>query len=114
MNAIKNQVTLLGHIGKDIDFRTIGEKNGLSQFSLATNESYKNNKGEYVESTQWHNIKAWGKTAEIMRDVLKKGDEVMVRGKIAYNNYEDKEGIKRYSTDIIVQDFLKINKNKAA
>jgi len=49
-----------------------------------------------------------------MRDVLKKGDEVMVRGKIAYNNYEDKEGIKRYSTDIIVQDFLKINKNKAA
>lgn len=114
MNALKNQVTLVGNIGKEIDFRTIGEKSSLAQFSLATNESYKNNKGELVQNTDWHNVKAWGKTAEIMRDVLAKGDEVMVRGKISYRNYEDKDGAKRYITEIIVQEFLKITKTKAA
>lgn len=114
MNALKNQVTLVGNIGKDIDFRTIGDNSALSQFSLATNDYYKNNKGELVQNTDWHNVKAWGKTAQLMKDVLTKGDEVMVRGKISYRNYEDKDGNKRYLTEIVVQEFLKLTKPKAA
>ncbi len=111
---MKNQVTLVGNIGKDIDFRTIGEDKSVAQFTLATNESFKNKKGEYVQNTEWHNLKAWGRTAELIRDVLKKGDEVMVQGKITYRNYEDKEGLKRYLTEIVIDQFLKMNRTKAA
>lgn len=114
MNALKNQVTLIGHVGKAVDFRTIGDDKSLSQFSLATNESYRNAKGELVENTEWHNIKAWGKTAQLMNDFVKKGDMVMVHGKITYRSYEDAQGVKRYITEIVANEFFKMNKTKAA
>ena len=74
--------------------------------SIATNESYKNAKGELVKETQWHNLIAWGKTAEIIEKYLKKGSEVAVEGKLIKRNYTDKEGLKRYVTEIHINDFL--------
>ncbi len=78
--------------------------------SIATNESYKNAKGEYVKQTQWHNLVAWGKTAEIIEKILDKGSEVAIEGKLINRNYTDKEGVKRYITEIEVNELLLLNK----
>ncbi len=110
MNALKNQVTLIGNIGKDVELRTVGDNRSLSTITLATNEYYKNNKGELIKETHWHNIKAWGKLAETMNNILSKGDEVMVQGKLTYRSFENKEGNKQYVTEIIVNEFLKMTK----
>ncbi|MCL4123048.1 UNVERIFIED_CONTAM: hypothetical protein GTU68_040397 [Idotea baltica] len=110
MNALKNQVTLIGNIGKDVELRTVGEKRFLASITLATNEYYKNNKGELIKETQWHNLKAWGKLADTMNNILSKGDEVMIQGKLTYRSYENKEGNKQYVTEIIISEFLKMTK----
>ena len=81
---------------------------------MATNETYKNQKGEKVEETQWHNIVAWGKTAELMEQLLAKGKEVMVEGKLTSRSYEDKEGNKRYITEVVAQEFLLLGAKQAA
>ncbi len=112
MNALKNQVTLIGNLGKDIDFRTVGDNRSLALLTIATNEYYKNNKGELIKETQWHNVKAWGKTAENMSNLLSKGDEVMVQGKLTYRTYEDNDGKKHYITEVIISDFLKLTRAK--
>jgi single-strand DNA-binding protein len=85
----------------------------MARFSLATSESYKNDKGERVEETQWHNLIAWGKTAEIAGKYLSKGKEVAVEGKLVTRQYTDKDGNKRYTTEIVVNDLLLIG-NKPA
>ena len=82
--------------------------------SIATNETYKNAKGEKVTETQWHNLIAWGKTAGIIEKYLTKGSEVAVEGKLINRNYVDKEGVKRYVTEIQVNELLMIGGNKAA
>ena len=114
MNALKYQVTLVGHLGKDVDFRTVGDNRSLAQLTLATNEYYKNNKGELIKDTQWHNIKSWGKTADLMNQILKKGDEVMVQGKLTYRSYEDGDGKKQYVTEVVISEFMKLTRNKEA
>ena len=108
MNTIRNSITLIGNLGKDPESKKLSNGTFLSTFSIATNEVYKNNKGDKVTDTQWHNCIAWGKTAEIIKDLLKKGKEVVVRGKLTYSNYEDKNGIKRYTPQIIVNEFVLI------
>ncbi|MFT6808125.1 MAG: single-strand DNA-binding protein [Saprospiraceae bacterium] len=110
MNALKNQVTLIGNIGKDVELRTVGDNRSLSTITLATNEYYKNNKGELIKETQWHNLKAWGKLADTMSNILSKGDEVMIQGKLTYRSFENKEGNKQYVTEIVVSEFLKMTK----
>ena len=110
MNALKNQVTLIGNIGKDVELKTVGDNRSLAIIALATNEYYKNNKGELIKETQWHNIKAWGKIAETMSNILSKGDEIMIQGKLTYSSFENKEGNKQYVTEIIVSEFLKMTK----
>lgn len=112
MNALKNQVTLIGNIGKDVDFRTVGDNRSMAMITLATNEYYKNNKGELIKDTQWHNIKAWGKTAELMNNICKKGDEIMIQGKLTYHSYENKDGQKQYITEVIANEFLKMTKKE--
>jgi single-strand DNA-binding protein len=92
---------------KDLDG---GKK--LAKVSIATNETYKNSKGERVTETQWHNLIAWGKTAEIVEKFLKKGSEVAVEGKLINRNYTDKEGIKRYVTEIEVNELLMLDAKK--
>ncbi|MES2394721.1 MAG: single-stranded DNA-binding protein [Bacteroidota bacterium] len=78
----------------------------MAKMSIATNESYKNAKGELVKETQWHNLIAWGKTAEIIEKYLKKGSEVAIDGKLINSNYTDKDGVKRYVTEIEVNEVL--------
>lgn len=105
MNNIKNSVLLIGNLGKDPELKKLDNGNSVVKFSLATNESYKNNKGDKVKTTQWHNCVAWGKTAELINTLLKKGKEIAARGKISYTNYEDKNGQVRYSTEIVINEF---------
>ncbi len=106
MNALRNKVQLIGNLGMDPEVKSLDGGKKLAKVSLATNETYKNAKGERVTETQWHNLIAWGKTAEIVEKFLKKGSEVAVEGKLINRNYTDKEGIKRYVTEIEVSEVL--------
>lgn len=110
MNALRNQVTLIGNLGSDIELKTFSGDKKLGKVSIATNQYYKNREGELVQETQWHNVIAWGKLAENMSKALKKGDQVMVQGKLTYRNYEDGDGRKHYVTEIVINDFTKMHK----
>ena len=106
MNALRNKVQLIGNLGNDPEIITLDSGKKLAKFSIATNESYKNSKGEKVQDTQWHNVIAWNKTAEIVEKYLVKGNEVAIEGKLTNRSYEDKDGVKKYVTEIIVNDLL--------
>jgi single-strand DNA-binding protein len=106
MNALRNKVQLIGNLGTNPEVKTLDGGRKVAKFTLATNETYKNQQGEKVQDTQWHNIVAWGKTAEIMEQLLTKGKEVMVEGKLTNRSYDDKEGNKRYITEIVANEFL--------
>jgi len=106
MNSLRNKVSLIGRLGAQPEVVSFDSGRTLARFSLATNESYKNKEGEWQEQTQWHNITAWGKTADLIGKLLNKGQEVVVEGKLVNNSYETKEGEKRYGTIIEVNEFL--------
>ena len=110
MNALKNKVQLIGHLGQDPEIVTLENGNKLAKFSMATSESYKNAQGEKVDDTQWHNIVAWGKTADIVESYLAKGKQVAVEGKLTHRSYETKEGEKRYITEIRCNELLMLGK----
>jgi single-strand DNA-binding protein len=110
MNAIKNKVQLIGHLGQAPDIKTIGEGKKVAHLSVATNENYKNAKGEKVTETQWHNVIAWGKLAEIAEKYLVKGTEVAIEGKLINRNYTDKQGVKRYVTEVQANELLILTK----
>lgn len=110
MNALKNKVQLIGNLGQDPEIVTLENGNRLAKFSIATSDYYKNAKGEKVEETQWHNIVAWGKTAEIVESYLTKGKQVAIEGKLTHRSYETKEGEKRYVTEIRCNELLMLGK----
>jgi len=110
MNTLRNKVQLIGHVGNDPVFKTFDGGKKLVNFTLATNESYKNNTGEKVEETQWHKLVAWGKTADIIEKYVTKGKEIAIEGKLTHRNYEDKNGEKRYFTEVVVNDMLLLGK----
>jgi len=111
MNALRNKVQLIGNLGGNPEVKTFDKGKKLAKMSIATNESYRNSQGELVKETQWHNLIAWGKTAEIIEKHLKKGSEVAVEGKLINRNYTDKDGIKRYITEIEVNELLMLGNN---
>ena len=111
MHSMKNHVQLIGNLGRDIDIKETKTGKKYAKFSVATNESYKNQTGERVSDVQWHNVTVWGKTAEIMAKILAKGNEVAIEGRLTYNKYEDKEGVMRYTTDIVVNEFHKLTRS---
>jgi len=106
MNALRNTVQLIGNLGMAPEVKTLDSGKKLAKMSIATNEKYKNAKGELIKETQWHNLIAWGKTADIIEKYLKKGSEVAIEGKLINRNYTDKEGLKRYITEIQVNEIL--------
>ncbi len=108
MNSFKNSVQLIGNLGQDVELKDLDSGRMLAKVSLATKDYYKNNKGEKVEDVQWHQIVAWGKTAELMSQSLSKGEQVLVQGKLTYNSYE-KDGEKRYFTQVVANHFLRLN-----
>lgn len=106
MYALKNKVQLIGHVGNQPDVRTTETGKKLARFNVATNEVYRNAKGEKVTETQWHTLIAWGKVADIAEKFLSKGREVAIEGKLINRSYADKEGNKKYITEIQVNEVL--------
>jgi single-strand DNA-binding protein len=110
MNALRNRVQLIGNVGNDPEIKTLENGRKLANLSIATNEKYTNDKGEKVEQTEWHRVTAWGKTAEIIEKYVAKGKEVAVEGKLTHRSYDDKNGEKRYVTEVIVNEILLLSK----
>ncbi|WP_298222278.1 single-stranded DNA-binding protein [Flavobacterium sp.] len=106
MSTLRNQVQLIGHVGQEPEIKTFEGEKKLAQLSIATNEVYKNDKGEKVEETQWHRISAWGKTAEIIEKYVTKGKEIAIQGKLTHRSYDDKNGDKKYITEVVVSELL--------
>jgi len=106
MNNLRNSVRLIGHLGRDPETKALAEGKSLTRISLATKEVYKNKDGEKIEDTQWHQLIGWGKTAELMSTLLKKGKQIAVDGKLVYNTYEDKDGVKRTTSEVVVSEFV--------
>lgn len=106
MNALKNKVQLIGNLGNDPEIITLDSGKKLAKLQIATNETYTNATGEKITDTQWHNLVAWNKTAEIVEKYLKKGREVMVEGKLTSRSYETSAGEKRYITEVVVNELL--------
>ncbi len=113
MKNLRNKVQLIGNLGKDPEVKQLDSGKTLAKLSIATSENYKNAEGEKVTDTQWHNLVAWGKTAQIAEQYLKKGNRIAIEGKLINRSYEDKEGIKRYVTEVLVNEILMLgSKNK--
>src|SRR5690606_15104884 len=112
MNNLKNKVQLIGNLGNAPEIINLESGKKLAKFSVATNESYRNTKGEWVQETQWHNLVAWGKTAEIAEKYLNKGTEVAIEGKLTNKSYEDKNGVKKYITEVVVNELLMLGSKK--
>lgn len=106
MNTLRNKVQLIGNLGNDPEIITLESGKKLAKFSIATNDTYKNQKGERVTDTQWHNVVAWGKAAEIIESYVTKGKEVAVEGKLAHRSYDDKDGNKKYITEVVCSELL--------
>ncbi len=106
MNTLRNKVSLIGRLGAQPEVVKLESGRSLTRFSIATNESFKNKDGEWKEKVTWHEINAWGKTADMVVKLLQKGHEVALDGQLVNNEYLSKTGEKRQSTKIIVRDFL--------
>lgn len=104
--SLRNKVTLIGHTGKDVEVVNFENGGIKASVSLATNDYYTNAQGEKVEDTQWHNLVAFGKTADIMQKYVTKGKEIAVEGKITYRSYDTQDGQKKYITEIRVEELV--------
>ena len=106
MNTLRNKVQLIGNMGNDPEIILLEGGKKLAKFSMATNDTYKNSEGEKVTETQWHNIIAWNKTADIIEKYVQKGKEIMIEGKLTTRSYENKEGEKKYITEVVCNELL--------
>ncbi len=109
MNNLRNRVQLIGRLGNDPEVKTF-DNGQMVRISLATSEKYRNKRGEEIEDTQWHNVIAWGKTAEIAEKYLKKGQEVVITGKLETRQFEDKDGVRRYVTQVVCNELVMLGK----
>ncbi len=110
MNTLKNKVQLIGNLGQEPEIVNLESGKKLAKFSIATNDYYYNKSGDKVTDTQWHNIVAWGKTAEIIEKYVNKGQEVAIEGKLTSRSYEDNDGQKRYITEVVCNELLMLGK----
>lgn len=106
MNTLKNKVQLIGNLGNAPEIKNTESGKKLAKFSVATNEIYRNSAGEKVKETTWHNLIAWGKLADIAEKYLTKGKEVAIEGKLISRSYTDKNGNKKYVTEVQVNEML--------
>ena len=114
MNALVNRVQLIGSLGQDPEIKKFDNGKSLARFSMATNETYRNAQGEKVTETQWHNVVAWGSTAGILEKYVQKGDRIGIEGKLVTRQWEDKDGNKRYITEVVANDVLLLSQKKSA
>lgn len=110
---LNNKVQLLGHLGNNPEIRTLDNGNKMARMSIATYEPYKDAQGKKVDKTQWHNVVAWSTQAEYAEKHLAKGKQIMIEGTLRHNSYTDKDGQKRYTTDVHVSNFMLIDKKAA-
>ncbi len=101
-----NKVTLVGNVGEAPRFNQSENKLMIAHFPLATNEEYTDKEGKEIKKTEWHRITVFNKRADAVKNHVKKGDTLYVEGKIQTTSYDDKEGVKRYSTEIICDNFM--------
>ena len=106
MYTLRNKVQLIGMLGNAPEVKNTESGKKLARFSIATNEMYRNAKGEKVKETTWHNLIAWGKIADIVKKYLNKGSEVAIEGKLVSRSYTDANGVKRYITEVEVSELL--------
>ena len=114
MSTLKNQVQLIGNVGQEPQVTVLENGKKVARISLATNENYKNSKGEKQTNTDWHQLVAWGKVASLIEEYVFTGKEIAVQGKLSSRSYEDKEGVKRYVTEVIVSEILFLGGNQAS
>ncbi len=112
MNRINNSVNLIGNLGMDPEVKTLEGGKIFARFSVATTSYYKNSKGDKIKEAQWHNVVAWGKTAEIAEKYLKKGSKVAIEGRLNNRQYETSSGEKKYITEVVVNELLMLNKKE--
>ena len=110
MTQLANNVQLIGHAGMAPEIKSFEKERKLARFRLATNEYYYDQKGERVENTQWHNLVAWGKTAELVEKLVTKGKELAVSGKLINRSWDDKDGNKKYITEVEINQLLVFGK----
>lgn len=106
---MKNRVQLIGHVGQEPEIKNL-ESGRVANFTIATNENYTNAKGEKVEQTEWHRVSAWGKTVDIIEKFLTKGTQVALEGKLTHRSYDDKDGNKRYITEVVANELVLLSK----
>jgi len=109
---LKNSITLIGFLGADAELTELPSGKKLARLRVATNESYKNKDNEWVTSTEWHNCVVWGGLAEAVAKQGKKGTEMVLRGKMSYRDYEDREGVKRRAAEVVVSEFTLVGRRK--
>lgn len=114
MNAVKNFVQLVGNLGRKPEVKHLDSGKIVARFSVATSDFYLNKMGEKIQDTQWHNIVAWGKNASLAETDLDKGNEVLIKGKIAYKTYDDKNGIRRTISEIVAEEIELVRKPSIA
>jgi single-strand DNA-binding protein len=114
MYALKNKVQLIGNLGNAPEIKNTENGKKLARFSIATNENYRNAKGEKVTETTWHNLIAWGKVADLAEKLLLKGTEVAIEGKLINRSYTDKDGNKKYISEVQVNELLLLNSKPQA
>jgi single-strand DNA-binding protein len=113
MKNLRNSVTLIGRLGFDPEVKNLDSGKKVAKISLATDDSYYDAKGNKVEQTQWHQLTAWGSKAEITEKYLKKGKEIAIEGKLSHSSYDDKDGNKKFVTEVIVNEILMLGKATA-
>ena len=109
MKNLRNSVTLIGRLGANPEVKELGKEKAVAKISLATDDSYKNAKGEKVESTQWHTVVAWNRQAKFAEKYLTTGSQIAIEGKLVHRMYEDSKGEKKYITEVIANEFLMLS-----
>ena len=107
---MKKLVQLIGHVGQEPEIKNLEAGKKLANISIATNEVYYRENGDKVEKTEWHRVTAWGKVAEIIEKYVTKGKEIAIEGKLTHRSYDDKDGNKRYVTEIVANEILLLSK----
>lgn len=110
MNAMKNTVQLIGNVGNDPEIKTFDGGKKVANITIATNEVYYKENGDKVEQTEWHKVVAWGKTADIIEKYVTKGLQIGIEGKLTHRSYDDKNGEKRYITEVVANEVLLLGK----
>ena len=110
MNALRNKVQLIGRLGQDPEIITFDDGNKMAKFSMATDDSYKDKSGNKVERAYWHSVIVKGGLVNVVENYVTKGQEIAIEGKLTNRSYDDKEGNKRYVTEIFCNELLMLSK----